>query len=325
MKVFGKPENRWGWVRVIAYSVSAGIVTWTLAAAGLRGIGEVPWMAWSGYRTFSFLDGLELVMILLLVAMTAGWLEEHKLKKETELTHHQEAEQALAERREQAVRRLHEAVQAMLTDVRQDLTQIPAQSRGKIFDLVLAALFELDGKGKGELLRFLYERRLLAGEKPLVGLHDADFRGVILTDANLNGICLDEIDLSNAKISGAHLERGRLSGATLSKALMRQADLREASLNGVNLSNANLDGANLEGADLRGAYLKGVFLRNANLNNCTLDNYPARGSDNRTSDMGVLEQAILIDTILPDGRKVTNENGKRYLRDKEYSMLIDKL
>jgi len=310
MKVFGKPENRWGWVRVTAYVVLVSIVAWSTLAAGLKGIGDISWMAWSGYQAFSLFRGLELALIALLVAFTAGWLEEYALRKNSELTRHREAEHALAAQRKEAVRRLREAIRAVLPAVEQTLPEVPVQIQVKLTELVRAVLDELDEKGKGEVLHILFEHKLLAGEKPAVGLQGANFRRAVLPHAHLSGICLDEIDLSNAKMNGAHLARARLSGAVLSRAFLQHADLRGAVLNGANLSGVNLEGANLEGADLRNVCLKDAFLRNTNLEHCALD---------------TLDQAILIDTLLPDGRKVTNENGKQYLRDKEFSMLIDKL
>jgi len=281
-----------------------------MAAAGLRSLGGAPRLAWSGYQNFSLLKGLDLAVVPLLVAMVAGWLEEHNRQKESELIQHRESEHALTVRRKDALKRLHEAVRAVLPDVEQALTDASMQTRVELTEIVRAALNELDGKGKGEALHFLFEHKLLAGEKPVVGLHGADCRGAVLTHAHLSGICLDEINLSNAKMNGVYLAGARLSGAILSKALMRHADLREVVLNGGNLDGANLEGANLEGADLINAYLKATFLKNANLKNCAVD---------------TLDQAILIDTVLPDGQKATNENGKQYLRDKEFSMLIDKL
>ena len=97
------------------------------------------------------------------------------------------------------------------------------------------ALRQLDSKGMGLLLQFLYEsglvRKSTGEEEPqlaLVDLRGADLRGADLKLANLRGADLHRTDLSEADLSWANLTR---------------ADLREA----------NLRGANLRGADLRGA------------------------------------------------------------------------
>jgi uncharacterized protein YjbI with pentapeptide repeats len=158
--------------------------------------------------------------------------------------------------------------------------------------MIQEALQDLNGKGKGDLLLFLYEHELVTGEKPAVDLHGTDFRGVILTNDNLPGICLEGADLSNARMNGVHLEQARLAEVNLGRAFLRQAELKGAMLSGSNLREARLEGANLEGA---------------------------------TCSPEILSRAILIDTIDPEGRKVTNERGKQYLRDKELSMVVDRL
>lgn len=78
-----------------------------------------------------------------------------------------------------------------------------------------------------------------------ISLHDADFRGIELSLAKLNGA-----DLRGANLSGIDL-----SGADLTGANLRRANLNRTNLSGTNLSRANLSGADLSGADLRGADL----------------------------------------------------------------------
>jgi len=325
MKIFGKPVNRWGWARVSAYMVLGCIVAWILGAAVLRNAGEVSWMKWSGYQTFLLQKGLDLAIIPLLAALLAGWLEEQAYQKETDLATHRETEHTLAVQRKEVLKRFHEAVQAVLPGAEPDLAEIPVQSRLELAEMARAALKELDGKGKGDLLHFLFERKLVSGENPVVALHDADLSGAVLTHAHLHGICLEGVDLSGAQMNRAHLVKGRLSRATLSRAQLRHADLKEALLNGSSFAGARLDGANLEGADLREACLDDAFLIGTNLKHCLLDGFPAGETAPAQLEKSPLDQAILVDTILPDGRKVTNENGRQYLRDKELSMLVDKL
>lgn len=296
MKILSKPLNRWGWVRAASWGALALCVLWTALAAALRAAGEVPWMAWSGYTAFSPVDGLELAAVPLLLAVFAGWLEEHDARVETEQTTHQEAERAAAARQKEILNRFHEAV----------------QGGQNIEGLTREALAELDGKGKGAVLLFLFEKGLLSGEKPAVDLRGADFREARAHRLHLSGICLDSADLYKARMDGAHLPKSRLCGANLSKALLRDANLRGALLAESNLTGAHLEGAHLEGADLTGAHLKGTLLMDANLKGCIVE-------------MDLLEQAVMIDTILPDGRKVTNARGKAYLQNKEIAMLVDRL
>ena len=320
MKIFGKPINKWGWVRAASCAVLAGALVWMNLAAVLRNMGGVAWMAWSGYQAFSLLDGVELVIMMLLAVIIAGRLEE----QETAESNDRQAEQAIAAHHRGIIKRFHQAVVAVL-----DAPELPAQTGLRIFELAQAALPELDGKGKGEILHFLFEKGLLTGEKPDVELKGTDFSGVTIHKAHFNGICLEGVDFRNAQMDGAHLGKGRLSGANLSKAFLRHAGLSEAVLTGCNLYGVHLDGANLEGADLRNACLEAAFLRDTNLKNCILNDVPGTDAHSEIVDsgccQGILDQAILIDTILPDGRKVANLKGKEYLRNKEIEALVNRL
>lgn len=313
MRIFRKPETLWGWVRAAGIVLLVAVAAWTALAATLRSVGATPGLAWSGYQTFTFLDGAELAVLPLLAVIIAGWLEEHDLRVRAEHSIHRETEQAAAAQRESILKQLRETILAEPEDRAHAQAERPAPHRTGISDTILAALPELDGKGKGELLRLLFEKGLLNGANPAVGLRGADFREAAIHKAHLNGISLEGVDLGKARLDGAHMEKSILSGTNLSKAFLRHADLKEGVLPGCDLSGAHLEHANLEGANLNGARLDGAFLSSANLRNCALDS------------LDVLEQAILIETILPEGRVATNEKGKEYLRNKEIAVLVDRL
>jgi hypothetical protein len=93
----------------------------------------------------------------------------------------------------------------------------------------LAALARLDGRRKGDLLRFLREADLITppprerrhpGEgEPIVRLRGANLHGVDLRGAFLYRADLSKADLSEANLSGARLGGADLSGANLSGAI----------------------------------------------------------------------------------------------------------
>jgi hypothetical protein len=333
MKVLGKPKNKWGWVRVSGWAVMAGVVVWTVVAAALRGMGGVPWLAWSGYQLFSLLDGIELAVVPLLAVFIGGWLEEENFRTETEQSNQAESERVSAEQRKTIIKHYHDAILSELPETRHGKAEITEHNRLRMKEIVWAALPQLDGKGKGEFLHFLFEKGLLSGEKPVIELTGMDFGGVILHKAHLNNIYLEGCDLTAAQLDGAHLVKGRLSMAKLKKAALRHADLREAVLVRSNLSGAHLENANLEGADIKAACLEGAFLTKANLKHCKLTGIQVKDAFFQQADLrgcqgfnlAILDQAILIETIFPDGRKVTNEKGKAYLQKKEIAAVIDRL
>lgn len=313
MKIFEKPLYNVGWVRWAGFVVLALVAAWTVMAAVLRGLGDLPWLAWSGYQSFTLLDGIELAVLPLAAGLIAGWLEEQDLKVAREQSRHQENERAAAARQKEILQRVHAEVLELFGGRQPDPARVDALARLKVAEIVQTALPDLNGKGKGEVLHFLYEQGLLDKEKPAAVLDALDFRETVLHHPHLNGIYLAGVDLSRAKLDRAQLAGSRFSGANLSRAFLRHTNLRDADLTGSCLRGAHLEHANLDGADLTGADLDGAFLMHTNLQNCRIT-----GAD-------PLAQAILIDTIISDGRKMTNEKGKEYLRNKEIAGVIDRL
>jgi hypothetical protein len=322
MKYLGKPTNRWGWVRVASLILFASVLLWTLLTVVLRAVGEIPWLVWSGYQNFSLMNGFELAIVPLMAVFAGNWLEEHDARVESEQARQREAEREVTEQRKECLKRVHEVVEAQLQEIgRHDLkhthgaVEVPELARQRINEIVRAVLPDLDGKGKGDLVHFLFEKGLSGGENlcdyPVVDWKDADLNGAGLRKVHLIGVRLDGANLRGAQMDGAHLAKGCFTGSNLSKAFLRHANLCEANLSGSNLSLARLESANLEGADLRGARTDGAMLVQASLKGCRLDSS--------------LDSAVLVDTILPDGRKATNEKGKEYLKAKEIETLVDRL
>ena len=92
-------------------------------------------------------------------------------------------------------------------------------------------------------------------------------------DCNFRGV-----DLSNAQLNHANLAGANLSGADLTNANLRQANLTGANLSHAKLIRANLPGANLSFADLTNADFSGSNLIRANVTNATFKNTNLSGA-----------------------------------------------
>ncbi|HEX9987370.1 MAG TPA: pentapeptide repeat-containing protein [Chloroflexia bacterium] len=175
-----------------------------------------------------------------------------------------------------------------------------------------------DGARKGNIVRFLYEAKLLNKANPIVNLQGADLRhagliGANLSEANLNvtnlieadfrGAKLNRADLSGADLSGAKLNRADLSGADLSGAFLENAKLNWADLSGANLKWTSLNGANLSRGKLSGVDLSGTDLSGADLSGVDLSGVDLKGA---YLDEAVLSQALLTKANLT-GARVTRE------------------
>lgn len=165
--------------------------------------------------------------------------------------------------------------------------------------LTFSTFRQLDGERKGELLKFLYQAKLINPqcqanpdltqppicEKPIINLGGAKLsktsfesgESVNLPGVNLEGAILNDAELPGIQLSKAKMNHIRLPGANLENAFLNEADLKNANLNNANLKNVKLYKTNLTYAlmrnavfnkatlletDLRCAELQGADLRN---------------------------------------------------------------
>ena len=93
----------------------------------------------------------------------------------------------------------------------------------------------------------------------------ADLTGLNLSNVSLSNKNLSHADMTEADLSGADLRKVRLVGANMVRTVLRNANLRGADLRNADLSDADLREAILLDADLRGA-----DLWRANLDGCVI-------------------------------------------------------
>jgi uncharacterized protein YjbI with pentapeptide repeats len=149
-------------------------------------------------------------------------------------------------------------------------------ARGVARTLTLTALRRLDGKRKGEVVRYLADSALIDGPGvPIVALTDADLRGAVLTGARLGGVVFDAADLRGAKFDGTALSALRFEGARLARASFTgavlegvgfaAADLAHASFRGVRVDNARSYSGRIERVSFAGACLSGATFEGADV------------------------------------------------------------
>jgi hypothetical protein len=121
--------------------------------------------------------------------------------------------------------------------------------------------------------------RYAAGER--------DFSGVNLIGVNLEEICLEEVNLQGANLSGTFFFRSNLRGAIFTN-------------------------ANLERADLNMTVLDETDFRGANLRSCkTLECSMIGANFQDARDEGMIWDGYVYNTILPDGRVVSDPDDGR--------------
>lgn len=171
----------------------------------------------------------------------------------------------------------------------------------------LSVLRNLDGKRKGQVLRFLYESGLV-GQPAIIELHAAEFRETDLimvplsvfkdengrspkgwTEELITQFVIKDYDgfpHNVRKAWSASLWQAELRDVDFSGAVFILTKFGYANLDEANFTEAILPLANFEGANLRGASLQGADLRRANLSKATV-------TDNQLQTAKSLEGAIM--------------------------------
>jgi len=220
-------------------------------------------------------------------------------------------EESKAEDADEAFRQYLAEVAVLLRDQNLFASQPEDEVRASFQSRTLEVFPKLDGKTKGDLVRFLHDTKLI-GDAAVVDPEGADLdmanlNRADLRDADLAGANLSHADLRSANLSGANLQRAVLGGANLWGADLSRADLRGANLWGTTLNKASLRKADLSKAHLSEANLWGADLRQANLHHAylwgaVLDDSNLQGARNLSHKQLALAKSFER-AILPDGTR----------------------
>jgi uncharacterized protein YjbI with pentapeptide repeats len=255
-------------------------------------------------------DWMELLIIPIVLALGAWWLNTSERRNEREIAEDNRNQTTL----EAYFDRMTELLLERTLRESQELDEVRCIARTR----TLSVLRNLDSRRKGQVLQFLYESNLVSKNR-VVDLTGADFDEAQLQDADLAGADLSGISLRNADLRKADLRGAILVEADLSKARLLDAYLNDADLGGANLEEAELSCARVEGsetslyhanlqkaklrktrlcratlarADLRSAILRGANLSEARLHGANLSNADLRGLNK--ADLAELRKAGLI-------------------------------
>lgn len=294
-------------IALVAVTVWAGYLRF------VKGAGWADWTEFGEYtdptgvyhREKTLWDLLELLIIPIVLAIGAWWLNKSERENEREIAEknrkedrdiarrNREKDRRIAdERRNQAtleayLDRMTELLEKGLWESKEgDEVRTIARTR------TLAVLRSLDGQRKGQVVQFLQEAGLIGPKSVVVWLDGADLRGANLIEAKL-------ID---THLGGVNLRKANLQGALLCKSWLVEADLHQASLKETDLRSCNFSGANLANADLREALLEGSSREEkTNLLDANLDGANFKGASVSSEQLQCARS--LRGTIMPNGTR----------------------
>lgn len=268
--------------------------------------------AWTGFTDKTLWDWLQFVAsIAASIALPIIFTIYTAQQQETaEKNRKQEQETAVENRRQEQEIATDNQHHEILTDYLDDMTELMLDedlgqtSSNQQAGLIASArtqntLRQLDGKRKGQLLKFLHEANLVGHQcqTDVRTLQAIDCRKAIV---NLEGAKLENIAIeSPIRLQGIDLTKALLAEANLPRIDLTKAEMQEVDLHDANLSGALLTDSQVERANLEGITLVDAVLPRANFSSTDLRNADLRGAD--------LRQAILSNARL-QGAKLSNTN-----------------
>lgn len=280
-------KQHWLWISiavVLMVGVSVHLCGW-----------EWIWK-WAGVQNSqpckTFWDFLDLIVVPVGLGWGIWWLGNRQTKVEWEIAKDRRQQEALqyffAQMTELLSNQPQNPLESISPKTSKQVNNFSHLARWQ----TLAVLRVIDGRRKGQVLSFLYERGLVSAENPIIDLQHAEFmkadlivghgyhwgkeegmgewdgktlskyirenQGNLRWSTDLKEVNLSKTDLFCAAFVLTNLEKANLQEAYLQRARLMGANLRDA-----NLAEADLRNANLCRADLRGANLTGVKLANA--------------------------------------------------------------
>jgi hypothetical protein len=232
-------------LRVGVVLVIGIVVGWWLISFGY----STDWSGWKGKKLW---DWLRLLGVPLTLAAIAYLFRRQEAKTDREIAAEQHQQKLLQD--------YFDRLSKFLVDKQLEVSESDHRIRPIARVLTLAALRRADPLRRGEILRFLYEAKLIQKGNTIIDLHGADFSG-----ASLRAVNLEKSDLGGAILKGCDLQMAILRAASLNDAILDRVNLDHANLEGAQLIRATMNGTQLGNALLMGSNLKEAKLRSVAL------------------------------------------------------------
>lgn len=232
-------------------------------------------VTWTGFQTKTLWDWMELLIIPLVLALGAFFLnrseraiERENTNKRTEL----EIEIAKDRQQEAAFQSYIDRISGLLIENRLLTTEL-REVRDVARTLTIAVLRILNRERSNLVLQFLREAGLVTDQSSILNKADMEgmnLQGLDFRKVHLQGANLRYVNLQNAWLTDVNLQGADLTNADLQKTHLTRADLQKAEFNGANLQETDMQEAKLQGAILVLAKMRKANLFKADLSSASL-------------------------------------------------------
>jgi len=196
---------------------------------------------WSGFQKKTLWDWLQLLIIPLMLALGAFYLNSASESSRVQEQIKQEILTDYFSKMQDLIVETKKIKQTPGSKESNSEERLLLEFRPTAQALTLSVLEQLDGKRKGKVITYLAESQLINKIDPLIQLGGANLQKLELKGRQV---------FSSINIVGANMTATELSDILISDSDLSTVNLTEAVLQDVTFENSNLSGINLDGASL---------------------------------------------------------------------------
>lgn len=200
---------------------------------------------WSGFQKKSFWDWLQLLIVPLMLAFGAFYLNYASETRDKQIAEERKQQELLKDyfsKMQTLIIEANKLSKSQWEPLEHFANEkLPGQFQPIAQALTLAVLDELDGLRKGKVITYLAESGFITKETFTINLNGANLQKLELKGVSLNSVIINNADMTGAKLTKVQFTDSDLGASNFS----------QANLDGVNFSSAILQGSNFYDANLK--------------------------------------------------------------------------
>ncbi|WP_228008328.1 pentapeptide repeat-containing protein [Microcystis aeruginosa] len=214
------------------------------------------WIAnfkWSGFQKKSFWDWLQLLIVPLMLALGAFYLNSAADFRDYQIAQEQKHQEILTDYFSKMqgliveTKKIKETSGYKESHPKDKEANLLQEFRSTAKALTLSVLEQLDGERKGKVITYLAESQLINKIDPLIQLGGANLQKLelkgrqVFSSINIVGANMTATELSDILISDSDLSTVNLTDAVLQDVTFENSDLSGINFDGASLTNVSLD------------------------------------------------------------------------------------
>ena len=234
---------------------------------------------WSGFQKKSFWDWLQLLIVPLMLALGAFYLNSAADFRDYQIAQEQKHQEILTDyfsKMQDLIVETKKSKQTPGSKESNSEERLLLEFRPTAQALTLSVLEQLDGKRKGKVITYLAESQLITANNdnpsslPEIKLNGANLKEIVLKNVDLYSI----IDMKNKDriINGIKINNANMERANLSKVNLFKSDLMGSNLENATLQNVNFAGSTMKSSRFINGQITDVDFTGVNLSETIFDN-----------------------------------------------------